>query len=174
MQASPACGRVRLHFVGTDYATADRARKTVEPIAAREHVAHLVTEQAARVAYFEALRLLHDADFLLVVGSDDSQYTGSKIYPYVLARKPIVAVLHEQSSAARVLADVNVGPVVTFSKATNVEMAAAILAPRWRALLDRLPYVPDTDWARFAPFDARELTRRQCELFDRVTSRRAN
>jgi hypothetical protein len=36
-----------------------------------------------------------------------------------------------------------------------------------------LPYQPDTDWKQFEPYTAREMTKSQCELFDRVVARHA-
>ncbi|HKO19094.1 MAG TPA: hypothetical protein VJU82_09425, partial [Acidobacteriaceae bacterium] len=89
---------LRLHFIGTDYAIGDRASKSVEPIAREFGVADLVYESPHRVPYFVALRCLADADALIVPGSDDPQYTASKIYPYILAKKPLLAIFHERSS----------------------------------------------------------------------------
>ena len=31
-------------------------------------------------------------------------------------------------------------------------------------------YSPETDWSEFAPYTAREMTRRQCEVFERCIS----
>jgi len=163
--------RIRLHFVGTDYAPSERARKTVEPVARQFGVRDYVSEQTARLPYFETLRLLQDADFLVVIGSDDPQYTASKIYPYVLARRPMIAVLHEESSAGPILQTVRAGVVATFGGDDDMN-AAASLATQWTGLLARLPCAPDIDWTAFEPYTAREMTRRQCELFDKVVSRR--
>ncbi len=165
-------GRVRLHFVGTDYAVGARARRTVMPVAERAGVADVVTEQTARVGYFDGLRLLHDADFLVVVGSDDPQYSASKIYPYVLAKRPIIAVLHQESGAVPILRRLGAAAVVTFGDGQLVSTAASLARTEWGRMLDRLPYVPDTHWSEFEPFTAREMTRRQCELFDTVIRRR--
>ena len=97
VKRAPALAKLQMHFVGTDYAAGDRARKTVEPLAAISGLLPgCVREQTKRAPYFEALQLLTDADLLLLVGSDDPQYTASKVYPYLLARKPIVAVVHEK------------------------------------------------------------------------------
>jgi len=168
--------KVALHFVGTDYATDDRARKTVEPVAARLGVASHVSEHPGRRPYFEALQLLKDADFLMVVGSDDAAYTASKVYPYVLAEKPLLAVMHERSTAVEVLRDTNAGFVVTFPTTPTEEQKAAaaeLLAVRWADVLKRRS-APATDWARFERYTSREMTRRQCEVFDDVVaSRRA-
>ena len=168
--------RVKLHFVGTDYATDERARKTVEPMAQQAGVASQVSEDTARAPYFEALQLLKDADFLTVVGSDDPAYTASKIYPYILARKPLLAVVHEHSTLVNVLRDTGAGVVVTFpsSPSEAQKMAAAeCLAVRWAEMLDAVPREPDTDWSRFERYTARETTRRQCDVFDDVLARRA-
>src|SRR6267378_2826048 len=70
---------VCLHFVGTSYAAAGRAEKSVEPIAAEYGVADLVEERTGRIPYFEALQTLRDADALLVVGSDSPSYSASKL-----------------------------------------------------------------------------------------------
>jgi hypothetical protein len=37
--------------------------------------------------------------------------------------------------------------------------------------LTHLTLAPKTDWRAFEPFTAREMTRRQCEFFDRVARR---
>ena len=34
--------------------------------------------------------------------------------------------------------------------------------------MGQLPFTPQTDWAAFAPYTAREMTRQQCHLFDQV------
>ena len=73
--------RVRLHFVGTDYAESGRGRKTVAPVAVACGVGDLVDERTDRVPYFEALRCLTDANVLMAVGSDDPAYTASKTLP---------------------------------------------------------------------------------------------
>ncbi|HEX8490310.1 MAG TPA: glycosyltransferase, partial [Chthoniobacterales bacterium] len=80
--------KVRLHFVGTSYAMPHDATPSVLPIAEKYGVTPFVDETVPRVPYFHALRLVEDADFLIVPGSEDPQYTASKIYPYILARKP--------------------------------------------------------------------------------------
>ena len=67
--------KLRLAFIGTDYAPGGQGRKTVEPIAAEAGVGAQVTEQTDRVAYFVALQTLRAADFVLLIGSDDAQYT---------------------------------------------------------------------------------------------------
>ncbi len=170
-QAPDLFSKLRLHFIGTDYAPANMARQWVLPIAARKGVEKFVVEQPARVGYFDALATLNAADFLIVPGSDDPQYTASKIYPYILARKPLLAVFHEASSVVSVLRDTEAGDIVTFNERTKPEALSAELQGVWAKMLERLPFTPQTNWPAFQPFTAREMTRRLCAFFDAVVDR---
>jgi hypothetical protein len=161
---------LRMFFVGTDYASGERARKTVEPLAASAGVADIVSEQANRVPYFEALQLLKDASLLLLIGSDDPQYSASKAYPYLLARKPLVAIVHERSPLVPLLQD-SATLLVTFGEGTS-DAAAPRLARQLRDLLTDLPNTVTLSERAALACSAREMTRRQCELFDRVLTAR--
>lgn len=168
-ERDPRVRRMRLHFVGTDYAPAGLARETVRPIARECGVGDLVEERPLRVPYFEALQLLKDANLVVVIGSDDAQYTASKIYPCVLARKALVAVVHEASSVGPLLTRLRAGEVVSFSpSAAALEAATVACVGSLERLFDAGLAPPPTDWAAFEPFTAREMTRRQCALFDAV------
>jgi hypothetical protein len=162
-------GAMRLHFVGTDYATDGRARLTVEPVAREAGVADHVSEQTARVPFFEALQLMKDADFLILIGSNDPGYTASKVYPYLMAGKPILAVVHERSSLVPVLRDARAGTVVTFAEGEDVAVAALLTA--WRTMMDRLECPAPVDQNVAARYSAREMARRQCVVFDAVLTR---
>jgi hypothetical protein len=128
-------------------------------------------EQTDRVPYFEALQLLKDADLLLLIGSDDPQYTASKAYPYLLARKPLVAIIHERSPLVPLLAS-NAHVLVTFG---DEEPSAAIasLCERLGALLRDLPTTVALSDEVALACSAKEMTRRQCALFDRVVAEAA-
>ena len=160
--------RLRLHFIGTDYAPDGLAIKTVQPVAETCQVGASVAEHTQRIPYFEALQLLLDADFLLMPGSDDPQYTASKIYPYIMARRPLLAVFHEQSSVCGLLRATRAGTVLAFNNESRAAEVAAELLTTWAQMLKSLPFTPPTDWQAFAPFTAREMTRQQCLLFDKI------
>jgi len=161
--------KLRIHFIGTSYAPRGSAIKTVEPIAEEFRLTGSVTELTDRIPYSEALRCLLDADALIVPGSDDPGYTASKIYPNILARKPLLVVFHEASSVVEVVNKTKAGTVVTFRDGDSIEsVASRITATGW---LDG-PVVPPTDWLAFEPYTAREMTRRLCRVFDTATKNR--
>jgi hypothetical protein len=164
---------VRLWCIGTDYAPAGEGRKCVEPIAVKEGAADLVSETPDRIPYLSGLRLLQDADVIVILGSDDPSYQPSKIYPYLLTGRPLVAVLHEESPGVEAVERSGAGIVITFGGADDVGRAARRLAEQLPRLLDRLPFSPDVNAAVVAPYLAEEGARRQCAVFDRVMAVRA-
>lgn len=163
---------VQLHFVGTSYAPKERAVKTAQPIAQELGVADLVTEHEHRIPYFEALQVLADSDAILLIGSNDSGYTASKLYPCILARKPILAIFHRQSSVVDILHHTQAGGTVTFTGENQPEDLLAEVTIQLRELLS-LPkgYQPKTNWEAFQPYTAREMTRKQCAIFDRCLTK---
>jgi len=106
--------RVHLWFIGTSYAPAGTGQKTIEPLAQAFKVGNYVTEITDRIPYFETLFLLKKAKLLLVPGSIDTTYTASKIYPYIIAQQPLLAVFYKDSSVVQVLQQVRPGSVLAF------------------------------------------------------------
>lgn len=138
---------LRFHFVGTDYAMKAEAGRWVSPIAKEYGIEHLVTEIPERLPYYTALKCLCDADALIVPGSDDSGYTASKLYPYILAKKPLLAIFHEESSVVRVLQETGGGTAVTFGTNDSEDKAISITSEIEKSL--KTPISPMTEWDRF-------------------------
>jgi hypothetical protein len=160
--------KVKMFFIGTSYAADGKGQKTVEPIAAGFGVEKQVVEITDRLPYFEAMKVLKDADLLIIPGSTDTNYTASKLYPYILANRPLLAVFNEQSSVVEILAHTKAGNCVSFNNTDAVdELGTKVYAELHRMLL-KIPFVPDTDWAAFEPYTAREATRKQVDFFQKI------
>jgi len=163
---------VRLHFVGTSYAPAHRAEQTVMPIATNYGVADMVEEQTTRAPYFESLRLLQDADAILVVGSDSAAYNPSKLATYVFARKPLLAILHHDSPGIQFLRRSSGANLVTFLPANpNDSLSEAAQALQQTFVMAKAGLAPDVDQKEMANYGAREMTRRLCEVFEKAVKR---
>jgi hypothetical protein len=165
--------KLQLAFIGTDYAPAGYGRKSVEPIAAEAGVGAQVTEQTDRVAYFVALQTLRAADFVLLIGSDDAQYTASKAAPCLASRRPIVAILHADSPGVALLGQSKHTTLVTFRSADDIERASEALAAGFSQVAALAGRELDEDLALLEPYTASALTAQQCALFDRVMAREA-
>jgi hypothetical protein len=164
-QVDPAAQRVRMHFIGTSYAAKGLATESVRPLAVEYGLGDCVSEQTDRLPYLKGVSLLRAADTILVVGSDDPSYTASKVYPCVLARRPLLSVLHEKSPAAAILSACRAGAVVPFASGEETTALAGRLKPVLAKLLNTSEE-RETDWTAFAPYTAREMTRTQCRVFD--------
>jgi hypothetical protein len=156
---------VHLTFVGTDY-NSRKPQATIAPVAASLGAPDLVTEFPARVPFLGALRLLADADFTIILGSDDAAYSPSKVYPDLAARRPFVAVLHEASPVIDLLRQAGTGVVATYSNRDGSAVDVARLARDLRRMLasTRQPVQPAASVLR--AISAPELTRRQCMAFE--------
>ena len=134
----------------------------------------IVDEHPTRVSYLDALQLLSDAQGLLVIGSTEPHYTASKIFPYILARKPLMAIFHQDSSVVRILGESRAGEVVTFSSQESLQAKREEIAARLQALL-RLPrgYQPSTCWEAFEAYTTRAMTGRLAGVLNQVTAERS-
>lgn len=161
--------QLHLHFIGTSYAPPELATKTIEPLAIACGVADLVTEHPQRVPYFEAQKLLTDSDAVLLIGSADSSYTASKLYPAVLAKKPILAIFHADSSVVDILRQTQAGQAVTFDRQSTPEkLSQQLISPLQSLLVHPRHNPPATDWGAFAPYTAQAMTKTLCQVFDRA------
>lgn len=170
-KTDPAVSKLRLHFVGTSYAAKGRAQETIRPLAVELGVGDLVSEQTDRLAFLRGVALLRAADVIMIIGSDDPGYSASKVYPCIMARRPLLAVLHAESPAAGIIAKCHAGEVIGFASGEAHQSLAARLQPSLSKLIATPPNVaPETDWVAFAPYTAREMTRKQCDVFDSALS----
>ena len=164
---------VHLWFVGTDYAAGSRGKETVAPVARAFGLGSMVTESPARVPYLEGLRLLEAGHFTVILGSDDAAYSPSKVYPCLLAGRPFVAVLHASSPVVPLLQNAGTGIVATFQPGGDLISTREDLAKELARLIANAPQdvrVPSHILDSFSP---RELTRRQCAVFDRALQRQS-
>jgi len=169
IEREPALTDVRIHFLGTDYAAPGSGRPSILPVAAEEGVADYVTELPERIPYSEALRCLLDAQALLVPGSDDPAYTASKIYPCILAQKPLLAIFHQASSVVDVIRCTRAGTCATFDSTTTTDQLAATVNTLW--FQPRAHAItPATDWVAFAPYSARAMTDRLSDFLRATTA----
>jgi len=111
--------RIRLHFFGTSNQTIGNPAQRVAPVARELGVDKAVTEHPLRVDYLDALTVQVQASAILLMGSSEPHYTASKLYPALLAGRPLLAVYHRQSSVAEIMLRVTHPPhgqLVTYSE----------------------------------------------------------
>jgi hypothetical protein len=133
-----------------------------------------VTELPGRLDYLDALTVLTQASAILLLGSSEPHYTASKLYPALLARRPILALFHEASSVVSILRSAGSEPtvrVVTYGDEATLDRRVVDVACHLRALAASSSYDPsDVTLDRADALSARSLARRLAGLFDRVAA----
>jgi hypothetical protein len=169
----PAAFRLRLHFFGTsNQSVSDRDR--VLPIAKEFGLERVVSEHPARLDYLEALQVLLHASGILLLGSNEPHYTPSKVYPALLARRPLLALFHQASSVVSLLRRAGSEPtvrVVTYDGVVDSEARTAEVACHLRALSAGAIYrSADVRLDDIQSVSARSVASDLARLFDRVAA----
>jgi glycosyltransferase involved in cell wall biosynthesis len=160
---------LEFHLVGTSYAAQSAATPQFAAVIAAAGAADFCHEHSARIGYFDALRLLREADVILVLGSADASYSPSKLHTALAAGKPVLAVVWRGSELSRQvapLAGIRVLELEPDGSAVPAALEAA--AQFWRDLV--------ASPARTSPgvlppeMHARALTAQQAAFFSRVLS----
>lgn len=159
--------RLRIHFVGTSYATNGHNPKPVMDLAREAGLEDFVDEQPRRIPYLDSLQVMLDSNALILVGTDEPHYTASKVFPYLLADRPLLAVFHEESSVVRILNGTRAGEVVTF----NAQQSPQVHSEQIFRIIEQFlagDFQPSTQRDAVEPFTTRAMTARLVKSFERV------
>ena len=161
--------RLRLHFVGTGRAIADPRGYNVMPYVEQLGLQALVDEHPHRIAYVDVLNHLSLASGILVLGSTDRHYTPSKVFQGALARRPMLALLHRDSTAVELIRRSGAGTVLTLAEDALPD-AAALAAALERFMISS-EYAPEkVAWSVFDESSARASARSLAGAMDRALS----
>lgn len=91
--------RIRLYFVGTGPYPAKRITAYAKDFGLDD----IVREIRDRFPFLHILNFLAKADRVLLIGSTEQHYTASKTFQCLLSKRPVMAMLHEKSSAVEMI-----------------------------------------------------------------------
>jgi glycosyltransferase involved in cell wall biosynthesis len=164
--------RLRFYFFGTSNQTTGGAARVL-PHARELGVEHLIREHPARLDYLDALDALQQADALLLLGSSERHYTPSKVFPALLANRPMVAVYHQESPVVDLLRAAAPPPaahVITFDDRRPVESSVRCIADALRGLIRATDSRVTINRAALEPWSARTLAGRLAAVCDRIAA----
>lgn len=119
---------VEFHFIGTGKSPNDPQGYNIKALAEDFDLWQTVVfEYPKRIPYLDVLTHLEQADAVFILGSTEPHYTPSKVYQGVLSGKPMLAVLHQESTAVQVLEQSYAGKVLSF----NGEKELSAISERW-------------------------------------------
>ncbi len=170
---NPDVARLRLHFFGTSNQRDHDAPPRVLPIARDCGVEDVVTEHPPRLDYFDALAVLQESNAVLLLGSRERHYTPSKVFPALLAERPVLALMHDASTATELLRRAGVAPTVRLVTYDDVGVRARAMeiGAQLAALAANPRYEPDAiDRTVLEPTSACALARRLASVLERCAA----
>ena len=157
--------QIQIHFIGT--------LGTIKPLAEKHGLfGKTVFEHPARIPYLDVLKELETADGIFILGSTEPHYTPSKVYQAVLSKKPILAILHEQSTAVKVLIESNAGIVVTMNGEEELDSLSTRFLDGLKQFQDfQQSFNPNKiNKAAFEQYSAKAVTATLVEKLDEIVS----
>ncbi|HZX57860.1 MAG TPA: glycosyltransferase [Mucilaginibacter sp.] len=155
--------KIKLYFIGTSYAPTGYGAPTILPLAKQFGIEDNVIEITDRISYYHTLLTLQQADALFIPGSDDPKYTASKIYPYILTGKPLLAIFNPESSAIETLKEYRVKHVYDYAENSDIEIYTFL-----KQVAEGKVLTDNYNTKTIKKYSAENMTRRQCELFDKL------
>lgn len=154
---------IKLNFIGTSYAAAGKGTPTILPLAKEYGVDDYIIEFTDRISYYHALLTLQQADALFIPGSDDPKYSASKIYPYLLLKKPVLAIFNPSSPAIDVLNEYGVEHSYSYE---SPNLTSKILKFFTDGFTEKNEVIYNAE--AYKKYSAQNMTQRQCKLFETV------
>jgi glycosyltransferase involved in cell wall biosynthesis len=114
-----------------------------------------------RISHNEAIVKQQEADILLLVLSPQDRpavFTG-KIFEYLAARRPILALAPKKTAAAKLITDLGVGEVVDPLDKEGIKTQIKKMYEAWQKGTLSIPQVD------LSPYDRRNLTERLADIF---------
>lgn len=159
------------HFIGTGKTPNDPAGFNIKPMAEKYGLwEKVVFEYPARIPYLDVLVHLDNADAVFILGSTEPHYTPSKTYQGVLSKKPLMAILHSNSTAVEVIRKSNAGVVLDFNGEDEVFKVAENFNEFYQAFLQYLSgfHPEQVDMTVFNSFSAEAVTCTLAGLLDKA------
>lgn len=127
---------VEFHFIGTGKSPNDASGYNIRAMAERYGLwERQIFEYPVRIPYLDVLVHLNAADGVFILGSTEPHYTPSKVYQAVLSKKPILAILHRESTGVTVIRNSAAGIVLDFEGGKDLEKVGNKFVEHWQAYI---------------------------------------
>ncbi len=162
---------VEFHFIGTGSRVNDAKSYNIEGLAVKYGLwESIVYEYPRRIPYLDVLGHLNIANAVFILGSTEPHYTPSKTYQGVLSKKPLMAVLHKESTAVNVIRNSGAGLVLDFDGENGVGSISNNFSNFFECFRQFFSSFQPTkvDQKKFIQYSAKNVTRQLGTLLDAV------
>lgn len=111
---------VKFYFLGTGYYSGD----SISDYAKKEKIPDLVVEIRMRFPFLHIQHFLRQAAGILIIGSTEKHYTASKTFQCLLSQRPVWAIFHQESSAAKIMKECQADQYLNeyYEDMTNIDL----------------------------------------------------
>lgn len=162
--------KVCLVFVGSSNQVVENAEEIVKPLAAEEMIDDLVYEVPERVDYLHAIGMMKVSDINLIIGSNTPHYTASKLYPLLVAGKPVFGLIHEKSSVCAVSGMAGGVRLVTFNSQSKDADIVSRTVLGLRDVMHEKQSMEKPDLDAIRDYQGQGIARQFSEIFNQVTA----
>lgn len=162
---------LEIHFIGSGKSPTDPGGYNIRPMAEKYGLwQKQIFEYPARIPYLDVLVHLNAADGVFILGSTEPHYTPSKVYQAVLSKKPILAILHRQSTGGKVVSGSHAGVVLSFETPVEIEQIKDRFSETFRTYLGFThQYNYDkVDQSPFKIYSANRVTAKLAGVMDKI------
>jgi hypothetical protein len=123
----------RIHFIGSGTSPNDPNGFNIKELAQKYGLWEKVFfEYPKRIPYLAVITHLNAAAGTFILGSTEAHYTPSKVYQSILSGKPVFAVLHQESSACKVINETQAGTVLAFNGEKGLSQIGIQFPEKWK------------------------------------------
>jgi hypothetical protein len=162
---------IEFHFIGTGSRANDAESYNIKALAEKYGLwQSVVFEYPARIPYLDVLSHLEIAKAVFILGSTEPHYTPSKTYQGVLSKKPLMAILHKESTAVNVIRSSGAGLVLDFDGENEVELIRNNFLKFFECFRQFFSsFQPiQVDLKEFEQYSAKNVTKQLAALLDAV------
>jgi hypothetical protein len=166
----PLFNDLEIHFIGTGKTANDPEGYNIRPLAEKYGLwQQVIFEYPARIPYLDVLIHLNMVSGVFVLGSTEKHYTPSKVFQGVLSQKPVLAILHKDSTAIQVVRNAEAGIIYSLDP-EHLEQLSEDFGHLYELYLDFLQtFRPgQVRWDQFEAYSAKAVTGSLAKLLDTI------
>lgn len=156
--------KLKVQLFGTSYAPNGSGKATFGKDI--EGLTEIFQESTDRLPYYQTLNTLSAADMLFMPGSDQADYVASKLFPYLMVQRPILAIIHPCNAISSILS--NAPQARVFNMRMGDTMLSTNIATCLRDAILGFKNTPLPMPNELSQYSSEHLTCLQTKLFNQV------
>lgn len=158
--------KIKMYFVGTGINPNDSNGYNIMHLINKYDLAGTVFEYPARITYFDVLSHLKKSHCIIILGSTERHYTPSKVFQSILSKRPLLAILHEESTAVDIIKNFNADYLISFSDNTDFDEIANKISDAILSSINNSYDVNNINWNFVENYTTESMVKKLANAFN--------